>query len=231
MFPIRSIEQYEALFRGVSNEKAIGEASPQYLESRYAKKQIKETIPDIKLIASLRNPVDRAYSLYQMEVRAGKETRPFLEALKSRHPNILGVPYYENIKSYLEEYSKDRLKIILFDDLKTDPTYTMKSLFHFLEVDEYDIPSIHERHNVGGIPKSAVLQRLFTPQNKRIINTLKSTLPASLRVVYKKCKQANLKKAPPLSPSIRVELAQYFRTDILKLQELIGRDLSTWLQQ
>src|ERR687894_3261543 len=60
--PVTDLGDYQALFRGVTDEKAIGEASASYLYSPKAPALIKSSIPDAKLIAVLRNPADRAYS-------------------------------------------------------------------------------------------------------------------------------------------------------------------------
>lgn len=80
-FPIRSIEAYGALFEDVSNEKAVGEASPRYLYSSEACRRIHSYNAEAKLVAILRNPVERAYSSYCKHVRDGNERRTFLQAI------------------------------------------------------------------------------------------------------------------------------------------------------
>ena len=72
-----TIEDYQKLFRGVENEKAIGEASTAYLANPRCAKVIKKYVTDMKLISVLRHPVDRAYSNHKMYVRRGLEKRSF----------------------------------------------------------------------------------------------------------------------------------------------------------
>ena len=79
---VNDIEDYQALFQGVSNEKAIGEASTAYLHCPWCAERIKQYIPDVKLIAILRDPIERAYSNYLMYVRWGLETLDFPEAVR-----------------------------------------------------------------------------------------------------------------------------------------------------
>ena len=62
-FPVRTLEEYTALFDGVTTETAIGEATPHYLVYPVAAQRIRDLIPGVRLIASLRDPVDRAYSV------------------------------------------------------------------------------------------------------------------------------------------------------------------------
>ena len=71
--PITSIEDYRALFRGVTDETAVGEATPSYIYIPGAPGRIRRRIPDAKLIAGLRNPTDRAYSAFLHTVRSGRE--------------------------------------------------------------------------------------------------------------------------------------------------------------
>ena len=78
---VRKIENYKALFSRATFHSAIGEASGTYLFHPRAAERIYRFIPDAKLIAILRNPVDRAYSAWLMHQRRGKEKRPFQEIL------------------------------------------------------------------------------------------------------------------------------------------------------
>ena len=71
--PVTDLADYQALFEGVTDEKAIGEASASYLYSPKAPALIKRSIPEARLIAVLRNPADRAYSNFLHCVRTGRE--------------------------------------------------------------------------------------------------------------------------------------------------------------
>ena len=58
-----------------------GDATPRYLDHPHAPKRVKEIIPNVKFIVLLRNPIDRAYSMYNMRVSRGRETHSFEESL------------------------------------------------------------------------------------------------------------------------------------------------------
>ena len=89
MLPVTDLADYQALFEGVTDEKAIGEASASYLYSPKAPTLIKRSIPDARLIAILRNPPDRAYSNFLHCVRGGRESIvDFAEALRVEEEHI-----------------------------------------------------------------------------------------------------------------------------------------------
>lgn len=229
-FPVRTREEYEALFDEVRNEKAIGEASPQYLESGYAAEKIRSVIPDVKIIVSLRNPVDRAYSLYLMEVRSGGEKRPFCKAIEDRKPRIIGARYFDDLKNYIELFGREKVKILLFEDLQQRVSDTMQSIYGFLGVDPNFRPDMKLKHNKGGIPRSAMVHRLLSPRNKRLKFALRALAPERVRSLYSKVKAGNLRPPPPLPKEARDTLIDEFRSDVLNLQDLIERDLSVWLK-
>ena len=74
-------DEYERLYDGAGGALALGEASPHYLYVEKAPHRIKELVPDMKLVAVLRNPVDRAFSSYQHLVRDDLEPLDFGPAL------------------------------------------------------------------------------------------------------------------------------------------------------
>ena len=230
-YPITSMQEYEALFREVKNEKAIGEASPEYLNNARAAERIRECLPSAKLIASLRNPIDRTYSEFIMRRRSGNENRSISEAVSSNERWIKTGFYYENLIRYIDGYSNSQIEIVLFEDLVADPLKIVQRLFTFLEVDDTYIPDISKQYNPGGVPKNKVLNSFFNliknPSIKRSINLL---VPDSLANIGRNIRQRNLEKPPSLSSEARQQMLPIFREDILKLQELIQRDLSSWLR-
>src|ERR687883_42510 len=89
VMPVTCLGDYQALFQGVSNEKAIGEASASCLYSPKAPALLKGAIPNAKLIAVLRNPVDRAYSNFLHCIRVNREPLPsFAGALQAEEGRI-----------------------------------------------------------------------------------------------------------------------------------------------
>ena len=87
--PVSGIEDYRALFAGVKDETAIGEASPSYVYIPEAPRRIRSRLPDAKLIAILRDPADRAYSAFLHTSRSGREPlTDFAQALREEEDRI-----------------------------------------------------------------------------------------------------------------------------------------------
>lgn len=232
-------EQYCQLFQEVTTEKAIGEASTIYLSNPKAPDRIKHYLPEVKLIAILRDPAERAFSSYVHLVRDGYENLSFTEGLEAEATRIKenwqplwyykerGF-YYEQLQRYFTIFKPEQIKICLYEELAADSTAVIQQLTRFLGVDDTFTPDL-TRKNVSGIPKNKFLQNLFTKDNP-IKSVVKPLLPKSLRQsVLENVTKSNLGAKPTLSPQMRQKLISIYREDILKLQELIQKDLSRWL--
>lgn len=236
---IANWDDYLALFKNVTQEKAIGEASHWYLYSEKVADRIKKYIPQAKLIAILRDPVKRAYSDYMHFVRENRETCDnFLDAIQEENNRInnnwgfghyikRGL-YYDQVKRYLDTFDPSQIKIYLNEDLQADPQMLLSDIFEFLEIDNTFKPDTSYRPNVSGIPKNKILHSLLG-QSSLIRKVVEPIASPELRKLAIKLKGSNLAR-PPLNLEIRHKIIQdFFVEDILKLQDLIGRDLSTWL--
>jgi hypothetical protein len=235
---------YQDLFRDVSGEIAIGEASHCYLYEPEAAARIQDHIPDARLIAVLRNPVDRAYSHFLHMVRNGSEPlTDFARALREietggyqkrdRRDYIGRGRYYDQLKRYFDTFGRDQVRVYLYEDLSEAPVDTLQDAFRFLGVDDSFVPDVSLKRNVSGYPKHKSVDKLLR-QPSPIKDALKIYLPARLRWRLSKAfddlKTRNLVEPPAVQPEVRRRLIGVYREDILKLQELIHRDVSGWLE-
>jgi len=233
---------YCALFDGVTGEKAVGEASVFYLPYDGTAERIRQCVPDARLIAILRDPIERAYSSFAMNVREGKETiTDFARVVQQEdlsvhnfwwgRPHHLRLGFYaEQLKRYYNTFDRSRIKVYLYDDLKADAVGLMRDIYRFLEVDDAFVPQVAVKHNVGGYPRNKTLHALLARSNP-IRSLLRPLLPGSLRQMARHLKQRNMARSTPaLSPELRQQLIPIFRDDILELQDMIQRDLSRWLK-
>ena len=238
---ITEIEAYRALFQAVSNELAIGEASPTYIYNSRAPGRIKHYIPNVKLIAILRNPAERAYSSFTGLIRDGREPlTDFAEALRQEetrasnnwsffwHYKKRGF-YYIQLKRYFDLFNREQIKIYLYEDFRDNSLGILKDIFRFLDVDDTFVPDVSLKHNVSGIPRNRAIH-IFLAKPNSIKSILERIIPERLRwrmrlgLIHR-----NLIKTP-LRSDVRKHLVQDYREDILKLQDLIQRDLSRWLE-
>jgi hypothetical protein len=241
---VTNIGTYQHLFRGGSGKKALGEASHSYLYEPRAAAEIKRYVPEAKLIAILRNPIDRAYSHFLHMVRSGTEPLDdFAQALREEEVRIhkertfqdyigRGL-YYNQLKRYFRTFPQEQVRVYLYEDLSGAPISTVQDAFRFLKVDDSFVPDVSLRRNVSGQPKYKTLDGLLRRQS-RIKHAAKIYLPARMRwrlsKTFDDLKTRNLAEPPPVLSKVRRHLIGVYREDILKVQELIHRDLSGWLE-
>lgn len=224
-FPVQSLAEYEALFEGAADAIAIGEATPHYLLYPQAAERIHAAIPEARLIAALRNPVDRAHSIYEMNRRnkGVNADLPFAAALAA-DPN-LRESYAPHLARFFALFPAAQIRVILLEDLEARPGETLAELFGFLGVEPGFRPEM-KIANPGGAPRNRLLHSVLS--NKRLIAAARDILPESLIAPFKALRSRNLEKRP-LGAAERRAAAEIFREDIARTSALIGRDLSHWL--
>jgi Sulfotransferase family len=243
----KNIEEYSTLFEGARGEKAMGEATPLYIYAPGTAERIERYVPGAKSIALLRNPADRAYSAFLYAVRMGVEPlTDFAQALRKEplrmrdgwhyvfHYRSRGL-YYQQLKRYYEVFGRERLGVWLYEDLREDPASVAQSVFRFLEVDDTFAPDTSSKYNPAGVPTSGSARAAMKATN-RAVWALRKVLPPTSGILplafeMRRAVQSRvLTEPPPIDPVLREGLVEGYEEDILRLQELIGRDLSTWLR-
>lgn len=225
--------------------KIIGEFSPFYLVDSQAPKRIKKHFPQVKIIAVLRNPLEKIYSLYwwhKTSIRAHVPSN-FNQAVRKGFYQDLSLDrakYFRYLKSYFYLFPHQNIKVILFDDIKRAPRQVVKDLYRFLGVRQNFIPSVLEKK--GKKVNEAVVIRFnsFKKGTSYILKFLKKYRLKSfynLLVennfclgVYRVYQKINLKQSryPPMAADVKKILRKYYQKDIRSLSRLIKRDLKTW---
>jgi hypothetical protein len=228
---------YEALFAGSERFLARGEASTLYLYHHDAPRRIRELIPDARLIAILRNPVDRAISQYTFQRFLKVEPLDTLEAAlaaEEERRNNHAPPfslyrdvglYSQQIARYLALFPRHQLLFLLQDDLEQDPHAVFRTIFQFLDVDPTFYPDLRHKTNASGIPQHETVFRLIKSAGR----TVKRFLPERLATHLSGSAHETWLQPPTVNPATRAALRDFFREDIERTQDLIGRDLTHWL--
>jgi hypothetical protein len=224
---VRSRTAYETLFAGAKGQRAIGEATVRYLNAITGIDRIHADLPGVRLIVSLRQPADRAYSSYLGRFVIGRETQGPEEALQPGSYPFETSRYYPRLRRYFDAFPREQIKIILFDDLIARPRETVRGLFAFLDVDPGFAVDTTIRHNPSTVPRFGRLLRLFDFVARRA----SAVAPhwRRERGFAVRLRRPLLRKADAMPPLLRRRLTDLYRDDILATAELIGRDLSHWL--
>jgi sulfotransferase family protein len=234
--------EYEELFDAARGEQALGEASTHYLYEPKAPVRIKELVPDMKLIAVLRNPVDRAFSSYQHLVRDDLEPLDFGPALDAEPGRITenfallyryvdAGRYTEQLERYESLFPEEQLLVLLHDDLRTDPEGTCRQIFGFLGVDDSFVPKRAEDYNASGVPRHRYMHRLLNPSTatkRRLWSLTPSRIREPLLDLQTRMVNRNLQRQK-IPPEEQGRLREVFRDEIGRLEQRLDRDLAHWL--
>jgi Sulfotransferase domain len=158
-----------------------GEATPYYLFDPPVAKRMAETVPKARLIALLRNPVDRAYSHYQMQVKRGTEPRTFEEAIEQQHSSYVsrGI-YVDQLLRWFEFFNKDQMLILKSEDFFERPVEILKVVLTFLDLPDWqpEAPELQQRRHTGTYKQKMDpstrrrLEAYFEPYNQRLYECL-----------------------------------------------------------
>jgi len=228
-FWAKTLEEYEAYFTDTGDFDVVGEVTPLYFSTKGTPERIKKLIPNAKIIAILRNPIDRAYSHYNMYVRAGRENRTVEEALMDINSVYTRVGFYfKNLSKYFALFDSKNIKILFFDELQSEPKKLMKALYEFLEVDANISLDFTVKHASGYVPKNKYLNKILKSDFIRF--KLKQLIPQKLIGLVLKLKNCYSTKPPSLPNELRSALISIYKDDILNLQEYLQKDLSRWIK-
>jgi len=235
-------EKYCNLFKDVQDEVAIGEVSPNYLfHYKFSSLRIIKYVPDVKMIAILRNPVDRAYSDYLMHLRDSinmEKVHSLTEQVRFRADTSFTLKkgfYFTPVKHYFDTFGKERVKIYLYNNLSENSLAIMQNMYQFIGVNGNFIPDTSKRQQVAVVPKNQSLNNLIKTKNPvraAVSSILRAVMPREMRQKLRSSLinfNSGGKELKPLSSEERQLLIDFYREDILKLQDLIQKDLSSWL--
>ena len=240
---VATLEAYSNLFQDATEEIAIGEASPNYLfYYQTSIPRIEKYLPDAKTIAILRDPVQRAYSDYLMHIRDAinfGKVKSLAEQAKFSAQSSFTIRkgfYSEPVKHFFEKFGRDRVKIYLYDDLCQDSQALMQDIYRFLGVDDRFQADTSKRSQKAAVPRNIAFNRLIKTQNP-----VRSAIAPVLKLVFSQKMRDDIrrtlvrlnskdKEAIPLTFEEKQLLQDLYRDDILKLQDLLQRDLSAWLR-
>ena len=235
-------ERYTQLFARATDEHlALGEVSPNYmLNYLTSAAQIQRRLPQAKLIAILRNPVERACSNYLMNMRdaTGKQT-PLAEQVRSRGSSsyvLLKGKYYESLKHFFQVCGRSRVDVFLYDDLRQNSQRFMQSIYQSIGVNPDFKANTSKQAQTAKVPKNQTLNRLLKTQNpvRTFATGIMQIVPTELRHQLRErlisLNSQDKQKAKFTEEDI-ILLRQYYREDMLQLQDLLQRDLSAWLEE
>lgn len=137
----RGLAWYASQFRDARDEAVVGEVCQDYLFHPDAADRINETLGSVRIMVSLRDPVERAWSSYLYMRKHGIGPDTFGEALRSRPELLEHGRYATGLDRFLRHLPREMVHVALFDDLATDPQAYLDSVTGFLEIERMPLSS------------------------------------------------------------------------------------------
>lgn len=243
------LEKYLDIFKNANdNHKYIGEASTAYLTDENSAKKIYDFNKESKIIIILRNPVKRAYSLYNWMVQEGYEySKSFESALEKEKtrknkkiPNFWEPEYYWNymyfesglyykqVKRYFDLFEKRNIKVIIFEEMIEDIQKTYQDVAEFLNI-QFEIINIVQENE-----SKAVYSSWISFIGRKINNNINRVKSKILNINKKSSRDKIIyflqknNKPIKLNNTLENRLMEKYYKDIKGLEELVNKDLSIW---
>lgn len=232
----KGVEWYHNVAK-IKNDKLNGDVSPDYLYDCYkSSKRIYQYNPNMKIIVTIRDPVERAYSQYLFASQRYYLGKSFEDVFfKNKEFKLRGM-YYKQLKPYFDLFPKENIKIIKFEDIRDTPKKTLKEIEKFLGIKTFMPKNIGEKVNSTKTIRSKGLVRFIS-----FIHRIKKTKLG--KYMWKKNWFINLNskiskfislinvkefKKPKMSDKTRKKLIPYFKEDIEYLEKITNINLEDW---
>lgn len=217
-----------------------GEYSTLYFYEKSVPERIYKYRRDVKLILSLRNPIDRAFSQHTHEIKTARlprELYDFEKALELNPSYIEQGKYASALERFLEFFDQRQIHIIWFDDIVSKPSTVICELYTFLGIDTtFHPPVLFEKRNASYALHSPQLYRTTRGLNKTLTELFgelpvraarKTKIPELIHRLNQRPIDAQI--VPRLKLSQREQLRLAFNDELVRLAEMTGRDLTSWV--
>ena len=248
------LHEYSKYFAGANGEHAVGEFTVRYLAMEKVPERIAMSIPDVKILVSLRNPIEQVQSWYwhlkkqnQFDSPGTRNDVSLEGAIDGFSELLLGHAFYgRHLEKWFCHFDRRQVMVILYDDICAAPNAVLRELFQFLDVDAQFEPA-------SAYSRDAGVRRGTSPRNRvsgalhrscyRLLNQVYAPLKRSLGTARAAALKDRLRVRQTLetlfqkpgyvamSAQTRSKLVDIFASDVEALSRVIDRDLSDWLDE
>ncbi|MGH7781264.1 MAG: sulfotransferase family protein [Candidatus Binataceae bacterium] len=229
----RGLDWYLAFFDACPSGAPIGEIDPNYFGAAAARERIAAMLPRCRVIVSLRDPTERAWSSYRT-MRRDAWTRIGFEATVMRNEIIRESSRYAfHLANWQRDFGADRVMVCLYDDLEADPQAYLDRICEFIGAPPITVrgtPGATERVNtVTEAPRNRKLaQSARDARDWLAMHRWHRTGRALGRLGLWRFAFAGGEEFGAMDRAAEARLREYFLPEIEELEVLIGRDLDSW---
>lgn len=216
---------------------AIGEITPRYFFEPLVPARIQGLLPDVRFILILRNPADRLFSQFLLSYGTGRADSDFQTFIQNNKTAFARGLYADQLERYLELFSLDKFKILIFEEVFENKSSRQKALIEIarflgLDPDKYPVTVKHEKINAGhGPPKSG---KAF----KKALKLKRWLRDHDMDFITNSLRKSGIKRAffgadtkrPELSVTDKQKLLEEYQPSIERLEKILGRNMDVWLK-
>lgn len=220
---------------------AVGEVSPSYLSDTDSAERAAKYNKDMKVIVTLRNPIDRAYSNHKHNIRQGfvPDGDMGFEKSLAENPTYIEHGYYGRyLKNWLRNFPRHQVQVIFFEDIVANPGGVAESVYRFLGVSENFVSkNLRKKSNESVAVANVKVARFIDGIRNRVraswlFSWIWDVLHIlGIRAIYRILNMRNVEAViPKMLPATRAHLSAVFRSDIELLESIVGRPLTSWMK-
>ncbi len=229
-------EWYHDFYKDSLPGQLKGEVSPQYFYSDEAIERIFAYNSSVKIIAVIRNPVERTLSSYRYAIQIGAIKKMGIEAAIERHPYILNHSFYSNqLEKWILRFGKQNVGVFFFDDIVNQPEKIFENICRFLNVPVYSVKNMDVKSNATKANRINNLNYLITKSRtyihkhpllwiRPLLKYSGITYLAERIISFNQYAESEVAVLPDVKDMLLARLL----TDIEKTELLLNKDLSHW---
>ncbi len=226
----KGLAWYTSHFPYKAMHRSFGEIAPTYFDDAGARERVASYFPELRIIINVRNPVERAFSLYRHHLGKGRVTGSFLDAVREM-PRIMESGHYRiHCPAWEARFGRERVLYLIQEDIQKRPSQVLENVCSFLDLNVIPLPQMGQRRfGASDLPRFPALARLAAKaatelRKRRLHNLVEFGKRLGLKSVYR---GGNNNQAT-LTRSLFSKLQPEFEEDLTWLETRLGRDLSSW---
>ena len=223
----RGSEWYTSHFQKAVGYDACGEVTPDYIADEQTAERVHKMVPAVRIVAVLREPIERAYSLYQLKRGSSLNYPSFEEAIEN-HPEILDHGLYaKHLMRWGTLFPQEQMLVLLYNDLVDSDAETIARIYSHIGADNSFLPSwIGKTDNATIMPTLRHrLRRIGLEPLIKLIGRSRVGDTIRRHAREKKFRSSTINQ---LAPQTRTRLENYYREPNRKLSEMLNRQLPGW---
>ena len=224
----RGLDWYLSFFASAKQEKAVGELSHDYFLREESAARIRECLPGVRLLCSLREPASQILSSFLQHQTAFLNSGTSLREFAFQEDVLRACDYYYNLRPFYRLFSRENILVLFFDELERDPASFAQEIFRFLDVNPSFVPDVLEKRVLSARePRLVWLAHLVYRIGQQfrhmgmpnLVGVVKRNR-AFQRLLYKP-----VNEKPEMPEDLETAIRDYFRERYKELEDLIGQPL------